>query len=97
VFIRTIAMRNLICALHFDTHKGPRFGQLWLATGMDGQVVRLDRKTGDVQFVAGGTRKGTTPEHFSEATNMSTDSKGNLIVADTQIPRATLLTMPGNK
>jgi hypothetical protein len=92
-FIRTIAMRNLICALHFDTHKGPNFGKLWLATGMDGQVVQIDRN-GNVLFVAGGTRRGIDPGMFSEATNMSTDSKGDLIVADTQIPRATELIPP---
>jgi hypothetical protein len=94
-FIRTMQMRNLICALYFDNHPGPRFGQVWLATGMDGQVVRIDRN-GNVLFVAGGTRKGTEKGMFSEATNMSSDSKGNLIVADTQVPRATELILPAN-
>ncbi len=94
-FLRTIQMRNLICALYFDNHPGPRFGQLWLGTGMDGQVVRIDRNTGDVVEVAGGNHKGGGPGQFDEATNMSSDSKGNLWVGDTQEPRVTELSPPG--
>jgi hypothetical protein len=93
-FLRSIQMRNLICALYFDNHPGPRFGQLWLATGMDGQVIRIDRE-GHTLEVAGGNRKGGAEGQFNEATNMSSDSHGNLIVADTQMPRATLLSPPG--
>lgn len=94
-FIKTIQTRNLICALYFDNHPGPRFGQLWMATGMDGQIVRIDRD-GNVLLVAGGTRRGMGAGRFSEATVLSADSKGNLIVADTQIPRATKLIAPAN-
>ena len=72
-YIRTVQTRNLICALYFDTHPGPRFGQVWLATGMDGQVVRIDRN-GNVLLAAGGNRRGKEPGQFSEATNMSSGS-----------------------
>ena len=89
-FLRSIQMRNLICALYFDNHPGPRFGTVWLATGMDGQVVRIDRE-GHVLEVAGGNHKGGAEGQFNEATNMTSDSKGNLMVADTQEPRATWL------
>ena len=89
-FVRSIQMRNLICALYFDNHPGPRFGTVWLATGMDGQVVRIDRN-GNVLEVAGGNHKGGEPGQFNEATNMTSDSHGNLMVADTQMPRATWL------
>jgi hypothetical protein len=94
-FLRTIQMRNLICALYFDNHPGPRFGTLWFATGMDGQVVRIDRD-GNVLEVAGGNRKGGGEGQFNEATNMSSDSKGHLVVADTQEPRATELIPPAS-
>jgi DNA-binding beta-propeller fold protein YncE len=94
-YLRTIQVRNLVCALYFDNHPGPRFGTLWFATGMDGQVVRIDRD-GNVLEVAGGNRKGGGEGQFNEATNMSSDSKGNLVVADTQAPRATMLIPPGN-
>ena len=92
-FLRAISVRNLVCALYFDNHPGPRFGQLWFATGMDGQVVRIDRN-GNVLEVAGGNRKGGDPGQFNEATNMTSDSHGNLMVADTQMPRATWLSPP---
>jgi hypothetical protein len=95
-FLRSIQMRNLICALYFDNHPGPRFGQLWLATGMDGQVIRIDRN-GNTLEVAGGNRKGGAEGQFNEATNMSSNSQGVLVVADTQMPRATFLTPPGLK
>src|SRR5262249_8386939 len=36
-FIKTIQMRNLTCALYVDPHK-----QLWLATGQDGQIFKID-------------------------------------------------------
>ena len=95
-FLRTIQTRNLVCALYFDNHPGPRFGTLWLATGMDGQVIRIDRE-GHTLEVAGGNHKGGGPGQFNEATNMTSDSHGNLMVADTQEPRATWLTPPGGR
>src|SRR6185295_11260714 len=38
VFRRTIQMRNLICAIGFDRH-----GNLWVSSGQDGQLLKLDR------------------------------------------------------
>ena len=95
-FLRTVQTRNLVCALYFDNHPGPRFGTLWLATGMDGQVIRIDRE-GHTLEVAGGNRKGAAEGQFNEATNMTSDSHGNLMVADTQAPRATWLSPPAKK
>jgi DNA-binding beta-propeller fold protein YncE len=94
-FLRSIQVRNLVCALHFDNHPGPHFGELYLGTGMDGQVIRIDRD-GNTLEVAGGNRKGGEEGQFNEATNMDSDSKGNLVVADTQEPRATWLIRPEN-
>ena len=37
-FLRTIQMRNLVCALQFDSHGNP-----WMASGQDGQFLKLDR------------------------------------------------------
>jgi DNA-binding beta-propeller fold protein YncE len=91
-FIRTIAMRNLVCALFFDKHPGPEFGRLWMGTGLDGQVVSIDRE-GTVLF-AMGKRRGTTAGHIGEATYMASDSHGDLVVGDTTFHRATLLTPP---
>ncbi|HUO23817.1 MAG TPA: hypothetical protein VMU59_14985 [Caulobacteraceae bacterium] len=47
--------------------------------------------------MAGGNRKGGAEGQFDEATNMSSDSHGDLMVADTQEPRATLLSPPAKK
>jgi hypothetical protein len=94
-YLRTIAMQNLVCALFFDHHPGPQFGRLWLGTGMDGQVVSLDR-AGNVLF-AMGNRAGTKPGQFGEATYMGSDSHGNLYVGDTVYTRATELIPPVKK
>ena len=37
-FLKTMQMRNLVCALYFDSHGNP-----WMATGQDGQFLKLDR------------------------------------------------------
>ena len=36
-FVRTIQMRNLVCGLYVDPHN-----QLWMATGQDGQIFKID-------------------------------------------------------
>jgi sugar lactone lactonase YvrE len=92
-FLRTISMRNLPSALFFDKRKGPNFGNIWLATGQDGQVLKLDRN-GDVMGAV-GSRKSTAPNHFSEAAFMGINSKGAFYVGDSQVPRVTELIPPG--
>ena len=37
-FLRTMQMRNLVCALQFDADGNP-----WMASGQDGQFLKLDR------------------------------------------------------
>jgi hypothetical protein len=36
-FLKTMQMRNLVCALYFDSH-----GQPWMASGQDGQFLKLE-------------------------------------------------------
>ncbi len=91
-FLRTIRMRNLTSALFFDKRKGPGFGTPYLATGQDGQVLKLDRN-GNV-LGAIGSRKSTAPNHFSEAAFMGFNSKGRLYVGDSQVARVTELIPP---
>lgn len=91
-FLRTIATKDLVCALFFDKHPGPEFGRLWMGTGMDGQVLSIDR-AGNVLF-AMGNRQGWGPGQFGEATYMGSDSHGNLYVGDTTYHRATELSPP---
>jgi hypothetical protein len=93
-FLRTISMRNLTSAFFFDRRKGsPTFGQLWLAAGQDGQVLRLDKATGKVTGAI-GTRKSTAPGYFSEAAYMGLNSKGHFYVGDSQVNRVTELIPP---
>src|SRR5437016_14580354 len=37
-FLKTMQMRNLVCALYFDSR-----GQPWMASGQDGQLLKLGR------------------------------------------------------
>ena len=37
-FVKTIQTKNLVCAIYFD-----RFGGAWVATGLDGQLTKIDR------------------------------------------------------
>jgi hypothetical protein len=94
-FIRTISTKNLVCALFFDKHPGPQFGRLWMGTGLDGQVLSIDRDA--TPLFAMGTRRGTAPGQIGEATYMASDTHGNLIVGDTTYPRVTELSPPVKK
>ena len=52
------------------------------------RIAKFDPAT--ESFTVWGS-SGAGEGQFNEATNMSSDSKGNLMVADTQMPRATEL------
>ena len=81
-FKRTIQMRNLICAIDFDAKSNP-----WIASGQDGQILRIDRD-GNV-LAAMGNGAGRGPGQAIETTYMAWDSKGNLYTGDTSVPRVT--------
>jgi sugar lactone lactonase YvrE len=86
-FVKTIQMPNLVCALFVDRHK-----QLWMATGMDGQVVKLDWD-GRILGAAGeGPGKGVG--QFIESNYMGQDAHGNIYVGDTSNTRVTELVAP---
>jgi hypothetical protein len=89
-FLKTIQMRNLVCALYVDPHK-----QLWLATGQDGQAFKMDWD-GTVLGVA-GNGPGRGPGQFVESTYMGMDAHGNLFVGDTSVGRVTELVAPKTK
>jgi len=79
---KTIAMRNLICAVAFDPH-----GNLWVSTGRDGQLLKLDRDGNVLGAVGRGSGIGTG--QFIEATYMAWDKDGNLYSGDTSVGRVT--------
>jgi DNA-binding beta-propeller fold protein YncE len=86
-FLRTMQMRNLVCALYFDSHGNP-----WMATGQDGQFVKLDR-TGKV-LGAIGNGMGIGPGQFIEASYWAMDTQDNLYAGDTSVGRVTKMVAP---
>ena len=81
-FHRTIQMRNLMCAIGFD-HQG----NLWVSSGQDGQLLKLDRDGTVVGAVGNGAGRG--PGQAVETTYMAWDSHGNLYTGDTSVARIT--------
>ena len=86
-FLKTLQMRNLPCALNFDSH-----GQPWMASGQDGQFLKLDR-SGKV-LGAIGNGMGIGPGQFIEASYWVMDKDDNLYAGDTAVGRITKMVAP---
>lgn len=86
-FVKTIQMRNLVCALYIDPHN-----QLWMATGQDGQIFKLDWDGNVLGAIGNGPGKGEG--QFTESNYMAMDSHGNLFTGDTGYGRVTELVAP---
>ena len=86
-FLKTLQMRNLICAIDFDAAGNP-----WIATGQDGQIARIDRN-GKV-LGAMGNGYGRDPGQAIETTYMAFDRQGNIFTGDTSVGRITKWTKP---
>jgi sugar lactone lactonase YvrE len=82
-FLRTMQLRNLICALNFD-HQG----NLWVASGWDGQFLKVNKQTGQV-LGAIGNGNGTGNGQFLEASYFVMDSHDNIWAGDTARGRIT--------
>ncbi len=82
VFRRTIQMRNLMCAIGFDRH-----GNLWVSSGQDGQLLKLDRDGTVLGAVGNGAGRGAG--QAVETTYMAWDKQGNLYTGDTSVARIT--------
>ena len=81
-FVKTIQMRNLTCALYVDPHK-----QLWLATGQDGQIFKIDWDGKVLGAIGNGPGRGDG--QFVESNYMVMDPAGNLYTGDTSVGRIT--------
>ncbi|HWU54727.1 MAG TPA: hypothetical protein VN175_04435 [Rhizomicrobium sp.] len=90
-FLRTMQLRNLICALNFD-----RQGNLWVASGWDGQFLKVNKQTGQV-LGAIGNGNGTGEGQFLEASYFVTDSHDNIWTGDTARGRITEMINPKNQ
>ncbi len=83
-FKKTLQVKNLVCALNFD-----RQGNPWMASGQDGQFLKL---THDGQVVgAVGNGMGIGTGQFIEASYWVFDPKNNLIAGDTSVGRVTVM------
>jgi hypothetical protein len=81
-FLRTMQMRNLVCALQFDSHGTP-----WMASGQDGQFLKLDRNGTVLGAIGKGMGIGTG--QFIEASYWVFDRQDNLYAGDTSVGRVT--------
>ncbi len=86
-FVKTVQMRNLMCAVAFDPH-----GDLWVASGQDGQLLKIDQ-SGNV-LGAMGNGSGTSDGQFIESNYMAWDKQGNLYTGDTSVGRVTEMIRP---
>jgi len=83
-FVRTMQMKNLVCALNFD-HKG----NPWMASGQDGQFLKLTRDGKVIGAVGNGM--GIGQGQFIEASYWVFDKNDNLIAGDTSVGRVTVM------
>jgi sugar lactone lactonase YvrE len=86
-FLRTMQMRNLVCALHFDSPGNP-----WMASGQDGQFLKLDRNGKVIGAIGNGMGIGTG--QFIEASYWVFDKQDNLYAGDTSVGRVTKMIAP---
>jgi sugar lactone lactonase YvrE len=86
-FLKTIVMRNLICAMNFDSQ-----GNLWMASGHDGQFLKLTRNGKVVGAIGGGMGIGTG--QFLEASYFVFDKQNNIYTGDTDLGRVTEMVAP---
>ena len=86
-FVKTIQMRNLTCGLFVDPHK-----QLWLATGQDGQIFKIDWDGRVLGAIGNGGGRGDG--QFGESNYMAMDGQGNLYSGDTSVGRITKMIAP---
>lgn len=86
-FLRTMQMRNLVCALQFDAHGNP-----WMASGQDGQFLKLDRNGKVLGAVGNGM--GIERGQFIEASYWVFDEDNNLYAGDTSVGRVTKMIAP---
>jgi len=86
-FLRTMQMRNLVCALYFDSH-----GEPWMASGQDGQFLKLDRNGRVLGAIGNGM--GIGPGQFVEASYWVMDRDDNLYAGDTSVGRVTMMVAP---
>ena len=82
--MKTIQTRNLVCAIYFD-----RFGGAWVATGLDGQLTKIDREGNVLGAMGSRVQEAGT---WGESSYLVMNSKGHIISGDTTRGRITVWT-----
>jgi hypothetical protein len=67
-------------------------GQLWMASGQDGQFLKIDRDGNVLGAIGNGSGRG--PGQFIEASYFAFDADGNLYAGDTSVGRITEFIAP---
>jgi hypothetical protein len=86
-FLKTMQMRNLVCALYFDSKGNP-----WMASGQDGQFLKMTRDGKIVGAIGNGM--GIGHGQFIEASYWVMDKQDNLYAGDTSVGRVTKMVAP---
>ena len=86
-FLKTLQMRNLVCALEFDPDGNP-----WMGAGQDGQWLKLNRDGKVVGALGNGMGIGSG--QVTEASYFVFDRQGNLYAGDTSVGRITVFRKP---
>src|SRR5688572_511968 len=86
-FLKTMQMRNLVCALYFDSRGNP-----WMASGQDGQFLKMTRDGKIVGAIGNGM--GIGHGQFIEASYWVMDKQDNLYAGDTSVGRVTKMLAP---
>jgi len=89
-FVKTVQMRNLMCAIEFDPH-----GDLWVASGQDGQLLKIDQNGNVLGAVGNGSGMGEG--QFVESNYITWDKQGNMYAGDTSVGRVTEMVAPKKK
>jgi len=74
-FVKTIQMKNLVCSIYFD-----RFGGVWTGTGLDGQLLKIDR---DANVIGAMGSRGQEAGTWGESSYLVMNSRGEIISGDT--------------
>ena len=86
-FLKTMQMRNLVCALYFDSKGNP-----WMGSGQDGQFLKLTRDGKVIGAIGNGM--GIGHGQFIEASYWVMDKQDNLYAGDTSVGRVTKMIAP---
>jgi hypothetical protein len=86
-FLKSIVSQNLVCAIQFDADGNP-----WMASGQDGQFLKMDRNGKVLGAIGNGM--GIGPGQFIEASYWVFDRQNNLYAGDTSVGRVTVMVAP---